>query len=78
MALVQVLLSDVIDRLSTDAIHDRQILVFGQPSVRLPNGQLIYECQRCGWVWTPMRDRDPPMRCSNPDKRCYNWQLGLA
>ena len=58
-------------------------LTFGQPVNTQPNGQVVYECQSCGWIWPP-RKRKPsdaealPIRCGNPDERCYDWQGSIV
>jgi hypothetical protein len=54
---------------------DHPVLVLGKPITPLPNhGQILYECQRCGWVWTGKAQRGTPQRCANTARRCYNWR----
>lgn len=77
---------------STLSAHteDGYALMFGKPLVRLPSGQYIFECQSCGWIWSPQKregkpwseveseDIRVPDRCGNPERRCYHWQEGGA
>jgi hypothetical protein len=63
-------------------------LVFGEPLIRLPSGQYMFECQHCGWIWIPKKrqgkawsaveseDIMVPERCGNPERHCYHWQEG--
>lgn len=54
----------------------RPVLVLGRPITVLPhNGQVLFECQHCGWIWTSKQTRQIPQRCSNPNRRCYDWRV---
>lgn len=76
----QILLQNVLDRIDDpetempDELDDAPTLIFGRPVNRLPNGQVLYECQRCGRIWLNRGSEQLPTRCPQPGKRCYDWQ----
>ncbi|MDH3600845.1 MAG: hypothetical protein OEU26_14560 [Candidatus Tectomicrobia bacterium] len=78
--VTQVLLQNVLDRIDDpdtempDDLDDAPALIFGRPVNRLPNGQILYECQRCGRIWLNRGPELFPIRCPQPGKRCYDWQ----
>jgi PAS domain-containing protein len=78
--VTQILLQNVLDRIDDpetempDALDDAPTLIFGRPVNRLPNGQVLYECQRCGRIWLNRGSEQLPTRCPQPGKRCYDWQ----
>jgi hypothetical protein len=80
LSVTQVLLQNVRDRIDDpeterpDDLDDAPALIFGRPVNRLPNGQILCECQRCGRIWLNRGSGLLPTRCPQPGKRCYDWQ----
>jgi hypothetical protein len=80
LSVLQVLLQNVLDRIDKpeteppNDVDDAPALTFGRPVNRLPNGQILYECQRCGRIWLNRGSEQLPTRCPQPGKRCYDWQ----
>jgi hypothetical protein len=80
LSVTQVLLQNVLDRIDDpetempDDLDEAPALIFGRPVNRLPNGQILCECQRCGRIWLNRGSGLLPTRCPQPGKRCYDWQ----